>query len=139
MPAKDLYHNIVRRALIKADWTITHDPLPLSWARRNLSVDLGAEQLLAAEKYKQKIAVEIKSFLRESRIADLEQALGQYTIYSDILEQIEPDREIYLALPLNAFTELFEGDRFGQFLLDKNRLKLLVFNPQVEEIIKWLP
>lgn len=139
MPAKDIYHNIVKQALIKADWTITHDPLPLSWAKRNLSVDLGAEQLLAAEKRTQKIAVEIKSFLRESRIADLEQALGQYTIYSDILEQIEPDREIYLALPLNAFIELFEGDKFGQFLLDKNRLKLLVFNPQVEEIIKWLP
>ncbi|WP_204105466.1 MULTISPECIES: XisH family protein [Spirulina sp. CCY15215] len=139
MPAKDIYHNIVRQALIKADWTITHDPLPLRWAKRNLSVDLGAEQLLAAEKHKQKIAIEIKSFLRESRIADLEQALGQYTIYSDILEKIEPDRQIYLALPLNAFTEIFEGDRFGQFLLDKNRLKLLVFNPQVEEIVKWLP
>ncbi|MGK7926583.1 MAG: element excision factor XisH family protein [Spirulina sp.] len=85
------------------------------------------------------MAVEIKSFLRESRIADLEQALGQYTIYSDILEQIEPDREIYLAIPLNAFTDLFKGDRFGQFLLDKNRLKLLIFNPQLEDIVKWLP
>jgi len=42
-------------------------------------IDIGAEQLLAAENNDRKIAVEVKSFIRESRIADLEQALGQYT------------------------------------------------------------
>ena|GEM_PF-6182460 len=57
-----MYHQVVKQALIKAEWTITHDPFPLIWARRNLAIDLGAEQLLAAEKQKHKIAVEIKSF-----------------------------------------------------------------------------
>ncbi|MEG4047015.1 element excision factor XisH family protein [Microcoleus sp. Pol17C6] len=47
-------------------------------------IDLGAEQLLAAENNYRKIAVEVKSFIRESRIADLEKALGQYTLYYDI-------------------------------------------------------
>ena len=32
MPAKDLYHQVVKQALIKANWTITHDQFPLSWA-----------------------------------------------------------------------------------------------------------
>jgi hypothetical protein len=44
-------------------------------------IDSGAEQLLAADNNDRKIAVEVKSFIRESRIADLEQALGQYTLY----------------------------------------------------------
>jgi len=63
MPAKYFYHQTVKQALIKANWTITHDPLFLSWAKRKLFVDLGAEQFIAAEKQEQKIAVEIKSFL----------------------------------------------------------------------------
>jgi XisH protein len=139
VPARDIYHQIVKEALIKANWTITHDPFPLSWAKRNLSIDLGAEQLFAAEQRERKIAVEVKSFLRESRIADLEQALGQYTLYKDILKRTEPERELYLALPLSAFGELFEGDKFAQILLENNRLKLLVYNPQTEEIVQWLP
>jgi hypothetical protein len=139
VPARDFYHEVVKQALIKAEWTITHDPFPLIWARRNLAIDLGAEQLLAAEKQKHKIAVEIKSFLRDSRIADLEQALGQYTLYSDILKLTDPERELYLALPYSAFSELFEGDRFAQILLDNNRLKLLVFDSQTMEIVQWLP
>ncbi len=63
MPAKDIYHQVVKQALIKANWTITHAPYPLSWAKRNIYIDLGAEQLLAAEKQNLKIAVEVKSFL----------------------------------------------------------------------------
>ncbi|MCC3422291.1 MAG: hypothetical protein JGK28_31560 [Microcoleus sp. PH2017_07_MST_O_A] len=42
VPAKDIYHQVVKQGLIKAGWTITHDPHPLAWAKRNLSIDLGA-------------------------------------------------------------------------------------------------
>jgi hypothetical protein len=76
MPAQDIYHNAVKNALIKDNWTITHDPLRLQWGSKDLYIDLGAEQLLAAEKVGQKIAVEIKSFVGPSVVADLEQALG---------------------------------------------------------------
>jgi hypothetical protein len=139
VPARDLYHQVVKQALINANWTITNDPFPLTWAKRNLSIDLGAEQLIAAEQRERKIAVEVKSFLRESRVADLEQALGQYILYDDILKRTEPERELYLAMPLSAFAELFEGEQFAQILLENNRLKLLVFNPYSEEIVQWLP
>ncbi|MEM8639954.1 MAG: element excision factor XisH family protein [Cyanobacteria bacterium P01_G01_bin.54] len=138
MPAKDLYHQTVRQALLNANWTITHDPYPLSWAKRNLQIDLGAEQLIAAEQSQRKIAVEVKSFLRDSRVADLQQALGQYTLYNDILQNVEPERELYLALPQYAFTDLFEEDGFGQILLTNRRLKLLVFDQQTPEIVQWL-
>ena len=49
MPARNIYHNQVRNALIKDGWTITHDPLRLTWGDKDLYVDLGAERLLARD------------------------------------------------------------------------------------------
>jgi hypothetical protein len=84
--AKDIYHDIVRLALEKDGWTITDDPLTLKVGGRSAYIDLGAEKLLAAEKAGQRIAVEVKSFVSPSPVKDLEQALGQYILYSQILE-----------------------------------------------------
>lgn len=33
MPAKDIFHDCVKHALIKDGWTITHDPLRIRLAR----------------------------------------------------------------------------------------------------------
>ena len=85
MPAKDLFHDCVRHALIRDGWTITHDPLRLTWGGKDLYVDLGAERLMAAEKSGQRIAVEIKSFVGDSGVDDLEKAVGQYVLYRAVL------------------------------------------------------
>ena len=50
MPARDIYHNQVKNALIKAGWEITDDPLSIQFGGIDLYVDLGAEKLIAAEK-----------------------------------------------------------------------------------------
>jgi XisH protein len=99
MPTRDLYHDTVKRALIKDGWTITHDPFKLPVGIRDSFVDLGAEKLVAAEKGARKIAVEIKSFLSPSLLQDLETALGQFTLYRAFLSRVESDRTLYLALP----------------------------------------
>jgi hypothetical protein len=138
MPARDQHHDHVRRALIKAGWTITHDPLRLRWGLRDLYVDLGAERLIAAEKGEQKIAVEIKSFVGPSLIDDLEKAIGQFTLYFDVLENVEPARSLYLAVSEEIYLDVFE-EPIGQLLLAKRRIKLLVFNPDTEEIQQWTP
>ncbi len=77
-------------ALIKDGWTITHDPLILAVGRRDIYVDLGAEQPVAAEKEGRKIAVEVKSFVGPSAVHDLEQAISQYSLYRIVLTQDEP-------------------------------------------------
>lgn len=137
MPAKDLYHDAVKNALIKDDWTITHDPLHLRWGNNLLFVDLGAERLLSATKKDQKIAVEVKSFTSPSNIAALENALGQYILYRDIIEELEPDRMLYLAVHDEIFSTVFE-ESLGQLLIHKNRLKLIVFSRTEEVILKWI-
>jgi predicted RecB family endonuclease len=67
MSAKDIFHEVVKRALQKDGWQITHDPLSISVGGVNMSIDLGAERLIAAEREGEKIAVEVKSFLERSR------------------------------------------------------------------------
>lgn len=138
MPAKDIYHNVVKAALEKDGWAITHDPLRLQWGSRDLYVDLGAEQLLAAEKGSRKIAVEIKSFVSASPVTDLENALGQYILYHDILARLEGERELYLAIRQAVFIDLFE-EPIGKILLENNRVSLIVFDSHTEVIVKWIP
>ncbi len=71
MPAKDIYHQTVKIALVKDGWTITHNSYRIRLARgKNLFVDLGAERLIAADRDTEKIAVEIKSFTRASDMKD---------------------------------------------------------------------
>ena len=138
VPAKDIYHDCVKNALIKDGWNITHDPFKLEIGKKDLYIDLGAAQLIAATKTEQKIAVEIKSFIGRSDVDDLEKALGQYVLYFDILEDFEPERILYLAIPLTTFEDLFE-EPIGKILLKKRRVKLIVFEPKKEEILKWIP
>lgn len=137
MPARDLYHEIVKAALLKEQWVITHDPLTLKLGKKDFYVDLGANHLLAAEKVDRKIAVEIKSFIGRSDIDDLEKALGQYVLYQDILAELEPSRILYLAIPINVTEDLFE-EPVGKLLLRNRRLKLISFDPKQEVIKQWI-
>ncbi|WP_373526763.1 element excision factor XisH family protein [Nostoc sp.] len=137
MPARDFYHNNVKNALIKDKWTITHDPLALKFGKKDLYVDLGARQLLAAQKGESKIAVVIKSFSDSSDVDDLEKALGQYILYQDILIELEPERMLYLAVPNRVFDDLFE-EPIGKLLLRNHRLKLITFDPKQEVIKQWI-
>ena len=136
MPAKDVYHDTVKNALVKDGWTVTHDPLRLRWGSDLLYVDLGAEKLLTAEKENQKIVVEVKSFISPSNLSELENALGQYILYRNIIEELEPERTLYLAVHEEIFASIFE-ESLGQMLIRKNNLKLVVFRKTEEVIIKW--
>ncbi len=105
--AKNIYHNTVRIALEKDGWTITDDPLTLRIGKRDLFVDLGAEKLIAAEREDKKVAVEIKSFISQSPVKDLENALGQYILYLKILSRLEPERLLYLAVQQKKNISIF--------------------------------
>ena len=139
MPARDVYHDTVIHALEADGWRITHDPLTISYGGRDLYVDLGAEHTtIAAEKPGRKIAVEIKSFLGQSPVQDFEQAIGQYEVYRSVLAAIEPDRQIYLAVPQRVNEGLLT-ERFGQLLLNSLQLCLIIFDEQQERITTWIP
>ena len=137
MSRKDRFHQAVRNALEKDGWTITHDPLRLKVGTLRLQVDLGAEKLIAAQKNNLKIAVEIKSFLRTSKITDFYQAFGQFLPYKMALKRLEPERIIYLAIPDSTHKELF-GEILIQDLLEEYPVKLIVYSPDKEKIQSWI-
>ncbi|WP_103666718.1 element excision factor XisH family protein [Pseudanabaena sp. BC1403] len=138
MPARDIYHNTVKTALEKDGWTITHDPFPLQIGKKRLSADLGAERLISAEKGIQKIVVEVKSFVGQSDVKDLEQALGQYILYRQILNETKIERDLYLAVSRLTFNSIFTI-QLGQILLTNQIIKLIVFDDESEVIVQWIP
>jgi hypothetical protein len=138
MPARNIYHDAVVQSLEAEGWTITDDPLRLSYGGRDLYVDLGAERMtLAAERAGQKIAVEVQSFLNASPVRDLQEAVGQYEIYRTILEQTEPERRLFLAVPTVVYESLL-SERFGQLIVTKLGLRLVVFDDEQKRVVEWI-
>jgi hypothetical protein len=138
MPAKDFYHDTVRTALVKDQWVITDDPLKIEVGSRSVYIDLGARQLLGAEKQGRKIAIEIKSFIVPSPVSELEKALGQYELYSLILEDEDPERSLYLAVSDSIFNDFF-AEEIVQRVIRKKNLNIIVFDPSAEEVVQWIP
>lgn len=136
MSARDAFHNIVKAALQKDGWSITHDPLTISFGGVDMQVDLGAERLLAAEKDGEKIAVEVKSFLNASAISEFHTALGQFINYRTALKLKEPQRNLYLAVPLETYNEFFQL-QFTITIMQEYQLKLIVYDVALEEIVRW--
>jgi hypothetical protein len=99
-------------------------------------IDLGAQKLIAAEQNGQKIAVEVKSFIGTSTISEFHTALGQFINYRYALEGQEPDRVLYLAASLNAYNDFFTKS-FIQSVIQRSQVNLLIYDVEVEEIVKW--
>ena len=136
--AKDVFHQQVKHALIGDGWKITHDPLTIRISEAvKLQIDLAAETAIAAERDSEKIAVEIKSFISDSDISSFHTALGQYLNYCQALEEQEPDRVVYLAIPVETYEDFFQLS-FIKRALSRYQVKLLVYDPKLEEIKKWI-
>ncbi|MDF5726291.1 MAG: XisH family protein [Rhizonema sp. PD37] len=138
MAAKDRFHAAVRIALEKEQWKITDDPLRLEVGGTKFEIDLGAEQLLAAERNLEKIAVEIKTFLSDSPLTDYHAALGQFLNYRLALEISDPTRILYLAVPVFTY-EVFFKREFAQLSLERYQIKQIIYEPIKEVIVQWIP
>jgi len=138
VPARDHLHPTVRRALERAGWVVTDDPLVLKVGRRNMFVDLGAEQLITATRGAIRIAVEVKSFNGPSELTELESALGQFVIYEKALRRQESERTLWLAIPSHIWSGLFR-EAIGEMLLEDQSLRLLVIDAEKETIERWIP
>ena len=133
---RDLFHNVVKNALIKDGWEITDDPLFLKVGGVELFIDLGAEKLIAAERNNEKIAVEIKSFISTSSLADFHLAIGQFLNYRVALKVADSERKLFLAVPDNAYKTFFQRE-FARMVIQEYQLEILVYDIQNEVIVRW--
>jgi hypothetical protein len=102
----------------------------------NMFIDLAGEKMIVADKDNQKIAVEVKSFLSPSTMSDFHTAMGQFINYRYALGDYEPERILYLAVPVITYEEFFTT-RFIQSVIQRSPIKLLIFNPITQEIVQW--
>jgi 5-methylcytosine-specific restriction endonuclease McrBC regulatory subunit McrC len=136
--AKDRFYQVVRNALIKDGWNVTHNRFGIKVGGVDMEIDLGAERLLAAERGTEKIAVEIKSFLADgSAISQFHMALGQFINYRAALRREDADRILYLAVPDLTYNTFFQLD-FPASILQENAIKLIVYNIKNQEIVQWI-
>ncbi len=135
--AKDIFHNLVKEALIKDGWTVTDDPLTLlNKAEGGISTDLGAEKIIVAEKGLTKIAVEVKSFINPSMIHDFMRASGQYYGYNVVIKRKQIDRILYLAMPSYAYKKLIKYE-FIQAIIEEMSIKFILFDDKEKTIVTW--
>jgi hypothetical protein len=134
LPAKDRYHDVVVRALQNAGWQITAEQIALILEGRRLWVDLRAlnpDQITA-------ILIEIKGFENTPSPVDyLESAIGKYVLYRVITEYLEIDLSLYLAVPLQVY-EGFLQEEIAQQVIQRLGIKVVVFDPDREELVKWI-
>lgn len=136
--AKDIFHIAVKHALEKDGWIITHDPYLIRIGELDMKydVDLGAERVIAAERGSEKIAVEVKSLLQPSLAYEFHGILGQYLTYLKGLRYQEPDRKLYVAIPIFAFNKI-RRMRGLMEIIEDYQLSIIVFKPNTETILLW--
>lgn len=135
--ARDLFHDVVKDALIAAGWQITNDPFPIDYGDVQMQIDLGAERLLAAQRDSEKIAVEVKSFTNPSAISEFHTAVGQYLNYRRALRSQEPTRILYLAVPSQTYEDFFRL-RFIEEGVREYQIYLVIYDVEDRRITQWI-
>jgi hypothetical protein len=70
-------------------------------------------------------------------VRDLQEAVGQYDVYRALLSETDSGRVHYLAVPLRVDEGLL-SERFGQVIVSRLQLRLIVFDEQHERIVRWI-
>lgn len=123
-------------------------PIVMSFGERFLFIDLGGSKeqkvpylkegnFIAIERNNQKIAVEIKKFRGRSVVKNLEQVIGQYMLYNLVLQSLEPDRLVYLAITDVDYDEIF-SEPLGRLARTGIPLRLIVVDVETVEVKQWI-
>ncbi|MHC5933567.1 element excision factor XisH family protein [Nostoc sp.] len=62
--------------------------------------------------------------------------IGQYLKYQLALEEEQPERLLYLAVPLDTYRSFFTLE-LPRLLIQRYQVRLIVFDPEEEAIVKW--
>jgi hypothetical protein len=136
--AKDTIHDAVKNALDKDGWAITAEFLQIEYEELEIYADLVAErEPIVAEKDGEKIIVEVKTFAGRSFIREMQQALGQYELYFDVITLAGLKYELYLAISLVVYKTFFLR-KGTQEVVQRRKIKLLVVDVDREEIVQWV-
>jgi hypothetical protein len=134
LPAKDRYHDRLKRALIKDQWLITDEQVKLKIGDRRLWIDLEAEHSTE----KTLILVEVKEMISASQVDDLANSVGQYLMYRVALENKNIQISLYMAVSTTTFRGIL-SEEIGQLMIERFQISLIIFDPDSEVITEWRP
>ena len=92
---------------------------------------------MAAKRDKEKILVEVKSFVGPSDINEFHRAVGQYVDYLVVLNEVEPERILFLAVPDFAWNGFFQ-EKAIQKSLEFIKANVVVYSASKKEIVQWI-
>jgi len=141
--ADDKYFECVKEALFKDGWTITHDnrhPYTANVPGLLIIGDLGAERILVEfeSEGKERILVEIKSFLSKSFNEDFYPALGQILSYTYVLGKKDPGRKVWLAVPEKVYQKHFTTIAIME-ITTLHKISVFTYDTTINRIIRWIP
>jgi len=136
--ANDIIHDAVVNALDKDGWKIVKEHFRIECGEVEVYADLLTQRKsTTAEDDLPKIIIEIKTFAARSFIRELQQAVGQYSIYLDMIEFAGLDYELYLAVSDLVYERFFLRPITSR-IVERHQVKLLIVDVKKEEVIKWI-
>ena len=72
-----------------------------------------------------------------SAINEFHKAIGQFNDYSVALELIEPERILFLAIPTEIWDRFFLKPII-QKSLERVKAKVVIYDPALNKIVKWI-
>ena len=63
--------------------------------------------------------------------------MGQLQLYQWALESQDPERKLFLAIGESIYIKHFQKPIF-RFVIERNKIDLLVYDPKSEIIIQWI-
>ena len=134
MPAKDRYHDTVVRALRKSDWTLISEQIAIVMEGRRLWIDIRASR----ESENLAVLIEVKGFeTMPSPVEYLASATGKYSLYQAALDYLNIELPLYMAVPIAAYRGIL-SEEIGKQTLSRSGVRLMVFDPEHEEIVTWV-
>ena len=132
MPRKDVQHDIVKRALIKDGWIIDDEQVAFIGSERQIVVDIQALKI-----GQRVILVEVKGF-QPSMVESLANLIGKIFIYRFILDELDINIPIWIAVPESAYNGILT-EQMGMTFRRQLGIDLIVFSVEREEIVAWIP
>ncbi len=131
MLRKDDYHDSVKRALVKAGWSIDGEQVAFIGSERQVVINLQASKDGHGI-----ILIEVKGF-QPSMVEALANAMGKILIYRYILNELSQNIPVWLAVPEFAYQNILT-EHMGLAMRQQLGMDLIVFSVEREEIVAWI-
>ncbi len=83
--------------------------------------------------------VEVKELYDvDSPVEALANAVGKYFLYRTSLNNEEINTPLYLAVSVAAYQGIL-SEKIGKLAVGQGSISLLIFDPDQEEVVRWIP